>query len=219
MAARCRDSWVMAALFLLAGAGGLRGQDLEPLKVDVQAGRVTFGAKAVRTDVYPQLKGAVEYLITMPRGKSYESCFESGALDATKLYQAIQQIGVKPGKPASEEKPAEGGLLKMSVEWKEDEKTRLEPIESFIIDEETKKPMEHIHWVFFGSKQGYVPEIDAMGLLVLSTKNLVGLYQGDPTPLIVNPTPLMTGHRYRINKRLLPKEGTPVKIIIEAAKQ
>jgi hypothetical protein len=28
----------------------------------------------------------------------------------------------------------------------------------------------------------------------------------------------MTGHRYKVNKDLLPKEGTPVKIIIEAAK-
>jgi hypothetical protein len=218
MASRRSRPWVLTPLLWLAIPRGIPAQELEPLKVDVQAGRVTFGAKAVKTDVYPQLKGAVEYLITLPRGKSYESCFESTAMDATKLYQAIQQIGVKPGKPASEEKPAEGGLLKMSVEWKEEEKIRSEPIESFIIDEETKKPMEHVQWVFFGSKQGYVPEIDAMGLMVLSTRNLVGLYQGDPTPLIVNPIPLMTGHRYKINKRLLPKEGTPVKIILEAAK-
>src|SRR5579863_737150 len=99
----------LALAFLAALPAVARGQDLEPLKVDVKAGRVTFGAKAVRTDVYPQLKGAVEYLITMPRGKSYESCFESGPLDAVKLYEGIQQIGVKPGHPASEDKPAEGG--------------------------------------------------------------------------------------------------------------
>lgn len=206
----------LAFLAVLPAAAG--AQDLESLKVDVKAGRVTFGAKAVRTDVYPQLKGAVEYLITMPRGKSYESCFESGPLDAVKLYEGIQQIGVKPGHPASEDKPAEGGKLAISVEWREGDKVRVEPIESFIIDEEAKKPLEHIQWIFFGSKRGYVPELDAMGLLVVTTKNLVGLYQGDPTPLIVNPAPLMTGHRYRINKQLLPKEGTPVKIILEAAK-
>jgi hypothetical protein len=26
------------------------------------------------------------------------------------------------------------------------------------------------------------------------------------------------GHRYKVNKGLLPREGTPVKIVIEAAK-
>ena len=206
-------------LLLFLGLARLAAaQDLDPLKIDEAAGRITFGAKTVKTDQYPQLKGAIEFVITLPKGKAYESCFESVAMDAVKLFDGIKKLGVKPGKPASEDKPAEGGKLKMSVEWKDGDKARKEPIESFILDEETKKPMENVQWIFQGSKEGFVPELEGMGLMVLTTKNLVGLYQGDPTPLITNPTSLMTGHRYKVNKAILPKEGTPVKIVTEAVK-
>ena len=81
---------ILAILLALA-------QDLDPLAVDEKAGQVTFGAKALKTDVHPQLKGAIEYLITMPGGKSYESCFETGPLDALKLYLGLQKIGATPG--------------------------------------------------------------------------------------------------------------------------
>ncbi|RPH46679.1 MAG: hypothetical protein EHM91_06960 [Planctomycetota bacterium] len=202
---------VLAILLVLA-------QDLDPLVVDEKAGQVTFGAKTLKTDIHPQLKGSIEYLITMPGGKSYESCFETGAIDALKMYLGLQKIGAAPGKPAAEGAPAEGCKLRITVEWKDGDKPRKEPIESFVTDDTTKKPMEKVQWIFAGSKGGYVPETDREGLMVLVTKNLMGLYQGDPAPLITNPLPLMTGNRYKVNKELLPKEGTPVKITIEVAK-
>ena len=205
-----------AALLFLAFLGGT--QDLEGLKIDEKAAQVSFGAKTCKLDKHPQLKGAIEYLITMPHGKSYESCFETGPMDPLKLHEALQKIGLKPGHSANEAKTAEGDKLKISIEWKDGDKTRTEPIESFVLDEETKKPMEKVKWIYAGSKEGYVPEIDAMALMVVSTKNILSLYQGDPTPLITNPEPIMVGHRYKANKELLPKEGTPVRIIIEAAK-
>jgi hypothetical protein len=212
-------SRIPAFVLLLLGSTGIAAaQELEPLKVDEKAGQVSFGAKACKLDVYPQLKGAIEYVITMPGGKSYESCFEAGRLDPLKLNDALQKIGAKPGHPANESKTAEGDKLKITVEWKAGEKTRTEPIESFIIDEEIKKSPEKVQWIYAGSKKGYVPEIDADSLMVVSTKNLLGLYQNDPTPLITNPLPLMAGHRYKANRELLPKEGTPVRIIVEVAK-
>ena len=57
-----------------------------------------------------------------------------------------------------------------------------------------------------------------VGLLVLTTKHLIGLYQGEGTTLLTNSTPLMDGHRYKVNKQFLPKEGTPVKIVMQVAK-
>src|SRR5688500_11073073 len=93
----------------------LAAQDLEPLTVDEQAGRGTVGANACKRDSHPQLKGAIEYLITMPRGKSYESCFESGPIDPLKLHDGLKKIGLKPGHPANQAKTAEGDRLKVSV--------------------------------------------------------------------------------------------------------
>lgn len=202
---------VVLALLLLA-------QDLEPLKVDEAAKQVTFGAKTAKIDAQPQLKGAIEYVITLPHGKTYESCFEAAPIDPMKLFEGLKKIGAKPGHSANESATAEGDKLKITVEWKDGDKTLTEPIEAFIYDEDTKKTLEKKGWIFAGSKEGYVPEIDATGLMVVSSKNLMGLYQGDPTPLITNPAPIITGHRYKANKELLPKEGTPVKIIIEAMK-
>jgi hypothetical protein len=208
----------MALSLPLAAAIVLLTQDLEPLKVDEKAGQVTFGAKAVKIDAQPQLKGAIEYAITLPRGKTYESLFEAGPIDPMKLFEGLKKIGAKPGHPAKEDATAKGDKLKISVEWKDGDKTRTERIEAFIHDEETKKPLENVGWLFAGSKEGYVPELDATGLMIVSSKNLMGLYQGDPTPLITNPTPILSGHRYKANRQLLPKEGTPVKIIMEVAK-
>jgi hypothetical protein len=191
---------------------------LEAPTLDEKAGTVTFNAKACKTDVYEQLKGAVEFVIVMPKGKAYESLFEA-PVDPVKLNEALKKIGSKPGKPAADEKtPATGDKVKISVQWKDGDKERTEPVEKFINDEETKKPMETPGWIFQGSKEGFVPDLNDTGLLVLTTKNLVGLYQGDGTTLLTNSAPLMSGHRYRVNKQLLPKEGTPVKIIMQVAK-
>ena len=211
---------VAAALFLSIGVRGTAQEKgaLEAPKIDEKAGTLSFSAKACKTDVYKETRGYVEFVITLPKGKSYESLFEA-PVDPIKLHEALQKIGAKPGKPAIDEKnPATGSKLKISVEWKDGDKDRTEPIEKFILDEEAKKPMENVQWIYQGSKEGFVPELDGTGLMVLATKNLMALYQGDGAALIANPAPLMTGHRYKPNKELFPKAGTPVKIIMEAAK-
>lgn len=193
-------------------------QEKEAPKIDEKAGTVSFGAKAAQTDKYEQLKGAIEYVVVLPKGKEYESCFVA-PVDPIKLHEALQKIGAKPGKPAQDEKtPATGSRLRIRVEWKDGEKERREPIEKFVLDEETKKPMENVEWIYSGSKEGFVPDLGDTGLLVLSMKNLIGLYQGDGTTLVTHPAGLMTGHRFKANKALLPKEGTQVRIVIEAAK-
>ena len=208
-----------AAWLLLAGtAGSAQDNKLEAPTVDEKAGTVTFNAKACKTDVYPQLKGAIEFVIVMPKGKVYESLFEA-AVDPVKLNEAIKKIGAKAGKPAPDEKtPATGDKIRISVQWKDGDKDRSEPVESFVSDQETRKPMETPGWIFQGSKEGFVPDLNDTGLLVLTTKNLVGLYQGDGTTLLTNAAPLMAGHRYRANKELLPREGTAVKIVLQLAK-
>lgn len=191
---------------------------LEAPTVDEKAGTVSFSGKACKTDVYEQLKGQIEFVIALPKGKVYESCFEA-AVDPLKLNDALKKIGAKVGKPAQDEKIlATGDKIKITVTWKDGDKDRTEPVEAFILDEETKKPMEPKGWVFQGSKEGFVPDLGDMSLLVVQNKNLIGLYQGDPTPLLTNATGLMEGHRYKVNKAVLPKEGTVVKIVMQLAK-
>jgi hypothetical protein len=193
-------------------------QDLAPLAHDEKAGRVSFGAKAAKTDVYPQLKGAIEFALVNARGKEYESCFVA-QVDPIALYEAVKKLGIEPGAPSPDGKaPATGGKAKISVEWKDGDKDRSEPLASFVLDTTKNAPLAAAHWIFQGSKKGFDPETESMQLLVKQSKNLVGLYSGEVTPLFTNPGAPPSGHQYKVNLALLPKEGTPVKIVIEASK-
>lgn len=213
-----RIAAVAAGWWSMSLAGLAQDGKLEAPAIDEKAGTVSFSAKACKTDVYEQLKGMIEFVIVMPKGKAYESLFEA-PVDPIKLGDGLRKIGAKPGKPAVDEaNPATGDKIRISVQWKSQDKERTDPIEAFIYDVETKKPMETPGWTFQGSKEGFVPELGDTGLLVLSNKNLIGLYQGEGTCLLTNPAPLMTGHRYKVNKELFPKEGTPVKIVMQVAK-
>ncbi len=186
--------------------------------VDEKARTVSFAAVAVKLDLQPQLKGVIEYAVVNKGGKDYESLFRA-EIDAGALHDGLKKIGAKPGAPPADEKsPPTGDKLRISVEWKEGEKTRKDPIEAFVLDTKTGKPMEPVAWVFTGSKEGFVPDLERTDLLVKQSKNLVALVQIDPTVLVMNPVLDAAGHRYKANKNLLPKEGIPVRIIFEVSR-
>jgi hypothetical protein len=202
---------------LLGAAAAAQAQDLAPLSLDEASGVITFGATPAKLDQYPQLKGSIEFAIVMPKGKEYESCLVA-PLDPLQLHELVKKIGVQPGRPAGEKDPATGGQVRIWVEWKDGDKDRKEPLEAFILDTDAGKPMADVRWIFQGSKSGFDPETESMQLLVKSTRNLIGLYQGEGTPLFTNPQGPMTGHKYKANKDLLPKPGTPMKVGIQAVK-
>jgi hypothetical protein len=208
----------MIATFL---AGLALAQGLEKPALDETAGTVSFSAVTLKPEVYAQLKGAIEYVVVNKGGKAYESVFES-AVDSMALYEALKKLGIQPGKPAREEEdkkfPPEGGKIRISVEWKEGEKARKEPISAFVLDTVTGKAMADADWIFTGSKKGFIPELERQDLLVQSSKNLVSLHHADPTVLATNPKATDDGSRYKANKDILPKEGTAVKIVFEPAR-
>ena len=210
----------MNALWAVAVA--LAAQNADKPELDEKAGTASFAAKVVKQEVYAELKGVIEYAIVNKGGKGYESLFEA-AVDPIALHQALQTLGVQPGKPAYEDDdgkahPPTGGTLAIRVEWKDGDKARSEPIEAFIIDSTTGKPMEPVRWLFTGSKKGFIPTLEKQDLMVLNTNNLVALHQTDGTVLVTNPVASTTGNRYKTNKDLLPKEGTPVRIVMHALK-
>jgi hypothetical protein len=190
-------------------------------EVDEKSRRVSFPAVALKTEVYADLKGVIEYVVVNRGGKSYESLFEAN-VDARAVYDGLQKIGIAPGRPAHEEDGRkylpEGGQVCLFVEWKEGDKPRREPIETFVLDTTTGKAMTPGAWFFTGSKKGFVPELERQDLLVLATKNLVTLHHADPTPLLTNPVSRPDAHRYRAVKEALLKEGSAVRIVLEASK-
>lgn len=197
-------------------------QNADKPDIDEKAGTVAFTARVVKQDVYAELKGVIEYAIVNKGGKAYESLFEA-AVDPLALREALQKVGVEPGKPATEDDegkphPPTGGKLALRVEWKDGDKARSEPLEAFIIDTTTGKAMAPVQWLFTGSKKGFVPALERSDFMVLNTNNLVALHHGDGTVLVTNPVVSTTGNRYKTNKDLLPKEGTAVRIVMQAVR-
>jgi len=192
----------------------------EAPKVDEKAKTVSFPAKSVQLETQPQLKGFIEYVLVNKGGKEYESLF-STEVDPLAVHEGLKKIGVQPGRPGGEDDNGKtllptGGKVRIHVELKDGETTRKEPIEKFILDVQTGKTMESVDWIFTGSKEGFVPELEKNSLLVLSTKNLIGLLHRDGSTLLTNPVVNKDEHRYKGNPALLPKAGTAVTIVFEA---
>lgn len=192
---------------------------VEPLSADPEAGTVSFGARAARTEVYEQLKGAIEYLIVMPGGKEYESVFVA-PVDGVKLREAMIRVGFKPGKPADEEeqKLPEGSKLRIFVEWKEGDRKRREPAEYFVLDVESQKIMDAGPWVFTGSRMAFDPAEEKMMPAVRVTKNVVSLFHNDATVLIQPGSFAKDPHQFKVHKEHQLKPGTPVRILLEPVK-
>jgi hypothetical protein len=198
-------------------AGG--AAEVAGLQVDEKAGRLSFGARVAKQDVYDKLEGAIEYAVVCAGGKGYESLFKT-PLEPMDIYEAMLKAGMKPGKPAYEEDgrwlPPEGGKVRVSVEWTEDGKERRERIESFILVDGGQ--MEPAEWVFTGSREGWDPEAEKTSLQVVILRNLIGLQHADGSVLLQNPDEAANRRTFKTSKSALPAEGTPAKIVLEAVR-
>jgi hypothetical protein len=191
---------------------------VQDIEVDEKGKKLSFAAAVAKQDHFEQLQGLIEYVLVMPGGKEYESLFVC-PVDPLKLVEAMKRIGLKPGRPAREEDgkrlPPEGSRLRVLVEWKDGEKERREPVESFVQDLHAKGPMKPVDWVFAGSKEAYDPESDKNTLKAAITRNLMSLYQEDDGVLIQTPVQPKDPHSYKVNPSVRPAEGTAVRIVFE----
>jgi len=215
---------VTLALSMCAMAWAAEEEPESPIKVDKENRRVSIPAKVLKQGIHEELKGAIEYVACCPGGKEYESLF-SCPVDPKTLYDALLELGLKPGKPAQEGETEddyalpEGERLTISVEWKQDGKQMKEPVESFILDKVTEKPMQALGWAFTGSSKQKDPDTGEEVLGVTATKNLVSLHHRDATVLLQNPSKdARDDSRYKTNLEALPKEGTEVVLILEVPK-
>lgn len=197
------------------------GQDQGQMKVDEPARRISCTGRIAKQNVYKELKGAVEYLICTPGGKEYESVFVC-PLELQALYDALVKIGVRPGRPASDEDGKyllpSGGRVRIFVEWHDGKEQRRARAESFVYDNIHKQPMQDVDWPFTGSRQAKDPTTGNTIIQAVLVKNVVAVHHLDPTVLFQNPLEeAKVENRYAANAAALPKEGTPVTVIFEAA--
>lgn len=164
----------------------------------------------------------LELLACTEGGKEYESmvvlkCKPSNIQLALMAFKLKEGKGPKffgdPTRPT-------GDLVLVSFEWKEKEKTVSYYAEDLIVDLRTEKPTPRVGWSFTGST--FEDEVDfdtgkptGRKIYLANSSRIVIATYHDPAAILDNPTTAGgVGNIFLPNKKLVPKAGTEVKVII-----
>ncbi len=217
-------------LGLLVLAGTLQAADLPTgIAVDKERRAVVIEAKiAPRKIDDPRYKGEIypiEVIATypFPRGQKAHETVVTMDVKPSDIHKALESLGLKPGKPIRGDvpTPAQGAEVLVYLEVPGEAGTKRIPIERTLLDPKTKKPMPKVKWRFTGSVMTKpAPDKEEKVYGADLTGTLIAIFPvTDETVLQTSLT--MKEEKYlklETNKDLLPKEGTPVKLVIQAAK-
>jgi hypothetical protein len=196
------------------------------LKVDKEKRAVTIDAKiAPRKMEDPKFKGEiwpVEVIACWPypKGQKAHETVVTIDIKPSELHKALEGLGLKPGKPARQEgETAVGPEVNVYLEVPgPDGQPRRLPLERTLQDPKTNRPMPKVKWIFTGSVLSKPsPDRDEQVYGADLTGTLIAIFP------VTNETVLQTSLKLEqekyvkleTNKTLLPKEGTPVKLIVE----
>jgi len=212
--------WILVVGFLMA-ADVFAADAPSGVIVDKEKKSITIPAKvaprklAKLDQIYP-----VEVIACWPESKNGQKAHETVVVfdvNPSEVHKALESFGLKAGKPAQGEgEKAEGPEVMVSLELPDGKKV---PIEKTLLDKKTGKPMPKLKWYFTGSVMTQPnPEKDEKVYGADMSGTLVGIFPVTnqvviQTNLTMKDEPLL---KLETDKKLLPPEGTPVKLIIEA---
>ncbi|HJZ94073.1 MAG TPA: YdjY domain-containing protein [Gemmataceae bacterium] len=219
-----RRLYVVGVLGVLAGSAW--AGDPEGIKVDKDKKAVIIDAKVAprKLEKYDQIY-PVEVVACWPdpKGKKAHETVVTIDVKPSDVHKALESLGLKPGKPAvGEDKVAEGPEVKVSLEIPDGGGTKKLSIHRFLLDPKTKQPFPRdVKFRFTGSirsKPDPTKSDEVYGADLSGT--LIAIYPvTDET--VCQTTLTMKEEKYlklETDTAVLPKVGTPVKLIIEPAK-
>jgi hypothetical protein len=219
-----------AALLVLCISFAARAADKEApvgIKVDKEKRTVTIDCKvALRKMDDPKFQGKtypIEIIACYPYPKGQKAHETVVTIDVkpSDVHKALEELGLRAGKPVSgqtKETP-QGPEVNVYVEIPRDnEKPRRVPIEKTLVGSKSGKPMPRVKWYFTGSvmtKPAADKTEEVYGADLTGT--LIAVFP------VTNETVLQTSLKFddqhflelETDKKVLPKEGTPVKLVIE----
>lgn len=157
-----------------------------------------------------------------PKGKKAHEIVVAVDVDPSEVHKGLEKLGLKPGKPAKgENAKAEGPLVNVSIEVPDGAGgTKRVPLEKILWDPKTKKSPPKMTFVFTGSVMTAIdpnkPDEKKYGADV--TGSLIVLFPVSDE-VVLQTTWTMKEEKFLkldVNPESLPKEGTPVKLVIEA---
>lgn len=200
-------------------------QDAKGVSVDKEKRTVTVDAKVaprklehLKGEVYP-----IELIASWPhpRGKKAHETVVTFDADPSAVHKGLEALGLKAGKPArGDGAKAEGPVVSVFVEVPDAAGgTKRLPLEKILIDPKTRKAPPKLVFHFTGSVMTSAdpskPDEKKYGADLTGT--LIALFP------VTDETVLQTAWTMKeekflkldVNPEALPKEGTPVKLVLE----
>jgi len=202
-----------------AGGGGAK----TALVVDKAQRRISLMAKIAPRKL-PNLKEVypLEVLATFPtpRGQKAHETVVTFEAKPSEIHKALEQLGLKPGKPAKGEgSVATGPEVGFSLEIPSaGGSPRVMSLEPTVVDVRTGKALPRLKWYFTGSALRQPdPDKPAKVYGADLTGTLITIYPvSDETVFQSNLTIAESAIlRLETNGNILPAEGTPVTLVIE----
>lgn len=216
---------VIGTLTALAITRSGDAQEVKGVAVDKEKRTVAVDAKVAPRKVLDQVY-PIELIAGWPhpKGKKAHEIVVSVDVEPSAVHKGLESLGLKPGKPAKGEgAKAEGPVVNLFIEVPSPDGTpkRL-TMDRVLMDPKSKKPAPKPTFRFTGSVMSPVdpnkPDEKKYGADITGT--LVSLFPvTDETVLQTDWT--MKEEKYlklEVNPEVLPKEGTPVKLVIEVPK-
>jgi hypothetical protein len=215
-------------VLFIACATPAADKDAPGVAVDKEKRTITIDCKiAPRKMEDPKFQGIIYPVEVIacwayPKGQKAHETVVTIDIKPSEVHKALESLGLKPGKPVmgeSKELPAGPEVTVALLIPGADGKTRRVPIEKTLLDPKTNKPMPKVKWRFTGSSLSKpAPDKDEQVYGADLTGTLIAIFPvTSETVLQTNLT--MKEEKYlklETDKNLLPKEGTSVKLVIEA---
>jgi hypothetical protein len=155
-----------------------------------------------------------------PRGQKAHETVVTIEAKPSAVHQALVELGLTPGKPVLGEskEPPRGPAVNVYLEVPAAGGARRLPIDKVLLDPKTNKPMPKVQWRFTGSVLSQPdPNKEAKVYGADLTGTLIAIFPvTDQTVFQTNMT--IKEEKYvklETNKKLVPAEGTPVKLVLE----
>jgi hypothetical protein len=201
-------------------------QDKQPagVVVDKEKRTVTIDAKVAPRKL-PNLEKVypIEVIACWPAPKGQKAHETILTIDAkpSAVHAALVELGLKPGAPIKGQGTATGPAVKIYLLIPESGDFKKVPIEKAIIDPVTGKPLPAVQWKFTGSVQSKPdPEKNETVYGADLTGTLITVFP--VTDQVVFQSSLTIEQekfiKLEANQKVLPKEGTAIKLVIEAPK-
>jgi hypothetical protein len=217
---------VWGALTLAAiGVQTAAAADTPGVVVDKEKRTVTIDAKmAPRKIDDPRYKEIYPLEVVacwaFPKGEKAHETVVTIECKPSDVHKALESLGLKPGKPENGgDKEPQGADANIYLEFKNDDgDAKRVSIEKTLVSVSTGKAMPKVKWRFTGSamvKPDPNKDEEAYGADVTGT--LIAIFPVTDKTVMQSSLrfPMEKYVKLETDKKLVPKEGTPVKLIIE----